>query len=39
MNYQRNIEDLSAVIRHAKLDDKNLTKVSQVSGIYLISTN
>lgn len=30
MNYRRTEEDLTAVIKHAKLDDKNITKITQV---------
>ena len=31
MDYKRNEEDFRAVIKHAKLDDKSITKISQVS--------
>lgn len=30
MSYQRTADDLRSVIKHAKLDEKNITKISQV---------
>lgn len=30
MEYRRNEEDFRAVIKHAKLDEKSVTKISQV---------
>lgn len=33
--YKRNAEDLKHVISYANLDEKNLTKISQVSSIYI----